>query len=80
MTARELAPRSLRANYRSSTGTRGSVTPLSLTQILDRLLSRSHRLALKGESLRPRKATAAATTAIVDIEPVKLSGGTGKSY
>jgi len=44
--------------------------------ILDRLLSRSHRLVLKGESLRPRKA---ASADIADIEPIKPSGATGKS-
>ena len=44
--------------------------------ILDRLLSRSHRLELKGESLRPRKA---ASAAITDSAPIKPSGATGKS-
>ena len=47
--------------------------------ILDRLLSRSHRLVLKGESLRPRKATVAATAPTADAEPVKTSGATAKS-
>ena len=44
--------------------------------ILDRLLSRSHRLVLKGESLRSRKA---ASAAIGDIEVIKSSGATGES-
>ena len=44
--------------------------------ILDRLLSRSHRLELKGESLRPRKA---ASAAITDSAPIEPSGATGKS-
>ena len=44
--------------------------------ILDRLLSRSHRLELKGASLRPRKADSAPTA---DGEPIKPSAATGKS-
>ena len=47
--------------------------------ILDRLLSRSHRLELKGESLRPRKATSAATSAAAHSEPTKPSAATVKS-
>ena len=37
--------------------------------ILDRLLSRSHRLVLKGESLRPRKAGGSARAHDVPTEP-----------
>ena len=44
--------------------------------ILDRLLSRSHRLELKGESLRPRKA---ASAAMAHSEPIKPSAAAGKS-
>lgn len=47
--------------------------------ILDRLLSRSHRLELKGESLRPRKAASAPTAPTADSEPIKPSAATGKS-
>ena len=46
--------------------------------ILDRLLSRSHRLVLKGDSLRPRKAADAPAATTTD-EPVKPGGATGKS-
>ena len=46
--------------------------------ILDRLLSRSHRLVLKGDSLRPRKAADAPAATTAD-EPVKPSSATGKS-
>ncbi len=41
--------------------------------ILDRLLSRSHRLALKGESLRPRKANNSATAAQTPTEPINAA-------
>jgi len=44
--------------------------------ILDRLLSRSHRLELKGESLRPRKAASAAGA---HGEPLTPSAAAGKS-
>ena len=44
--------------------------------ILDRLLSRSHRLELKGESLRPRKA---ASATMAHSEPIKPSAAAGKS-
>jgi DNA replication protein DnaC len=39
--------------------------------ILDRLLSRSHRLALKGKSLRPRKAPGSVSA---DDAPIDLTG------
>jgi DNA replication protein DnaC len=42
--------------------------------ILDRLLSRSHRLVLKGESLRPRKAASAAIAPTAGIEVIKPTG------
>ena len=47
--------------------------------ILDRLLSRSHRLVLKGESMRPRKAASAAVAPAADSAPIKPSTATGKS-
>src|SRR5438093_8118101 len=47
--------------------------------ILDRIMSRSHRLELKGESLRPRKAASAASAPTADSEPIKPSAATGKS-
>jgi DNA replication protein DnaC len=47
--------------------------------ILDRLLSRSHRLVLKGESMRPRKAASAAIAPTADSTPIKPSAATGKS-
>ena len=47
--------------------------------ILDRLLSRSHRLVLKGESLRPRKAASAAIEPPAAIEVPKAIGATGKA-
>jgi DNA replication protein DnaC len=47
--------------------------------ILDRLLSRSHRLVLKGESMRPRKAASAAIAPTADSAPIKPSAATGKS-
>lgn len=47
--------------------------------ILDRLLSRSHRLELTGESLRPRKAASAAIESTAHSEPTKPSAATGKS-
>jgi len=47
--------------------------------ILDRLLSRSHRLALKGESLRPRKAASTAIAPTANSEPLTSSAATGKS-
>ncbi len=42
--------------------------------ILDRLLSRSHRLALKGKSMRPRKAANSVST---DDTPIELTGTVG---
>jgi len=45
--------------------------------ILDRLLSRSHRLALKGESLRPRQAASAAAVPTADLQ-TEPGGSTGK--
>ena len=53
--------------------------PTVADAILDRLLSRSHRLVLKGESLRPRKAASAAIEPTVDIEATKPIGATGKT-
>ena len=47
--------------------------------ILDRLLSRSHRLELKGASLRPRKADSAPRAPTADGEPTNPSAATGKS-
>jgi DNA replication protein DnaC len=47
--------------------------------ILDRLLSRSHRLVLKGESMRPRKATSAAIAPTADSATITPSAATGKS-
>jgi len=50
--------------------------------ILDRLLSRSHRLVLKGESLRPRKAAVPAiapSAPTAAIAPIKPGAATGKS-
>ena len=47
--------------------------------ILDRLLSRSHRLELKGESLRPRKAPSAAIASSADGEPIKPSAAPGQA-
>jgi DNA replication protein DnaC len=43
--------------------------------ILDRLLSRSHRLALKGKSLRPRKAANSEVEG--DPQPIESAGTTG---
>jgi DNA replication protein DnaC len=42
--------------------------------ILDRLLSRSHRLALKGKSMRPTKA---ASSACADDAPAQPTGALG---
>ena len=47
--------------------------------ILDRLLSRSHRLTLKGESLRPRKAGGVAVVPAADVETVESGANTGRS-
>jgi DNA replication protein DnaC len=47
--------------------------------ILDRLLSRSHRLVLKGESMRPRKAASTAIAPTADSAPIKPSAAAGRS-
>ncbi len=47
--------------------------------ILDRLLSRSHRLVLKGESMRPRKAAGTVNALTADSATIKPSAATGKS-
>lgn len=44
--------------------------------ILDRLLSRSHRPVLKGESLRPRKAAGPALATASDVETSATTGKT----
>jgi len=43
--------------------------------ILDRLLSRSHRLVLKGESLRPRKASKLDPAGDPHLTPAKAATG-----
>ena len=42
--------------------------------ILDRLLSRSHRLALKGKSMRPAKADNSAVAVDAQAEPTGSAG------
>ncbi len=46
--------------------------------ILDRLLSRSHRLVLKGESLRPRKPGSTAVASTAQTQSIKPTDATGK--